>query len=158
MLEFQRNNDSFHHQMELISPLSHRYYMEENLMKSIFIMLFVLFPVVAAAQNQNDMGKMMQALQEMQQCMAKVDQEELRKVEQESEKMEANVRALCAQGKRDQAQNEAIKFGKKIMKNPTLIQMKVCGEKAKGFVPEGTIEGMDGTFDTSESHVCDNMN
>ena len=126
-------------------------------MKSLFIMLFILFPVVAVAQNQDDMGKMMQALQEMQQCMAKVDQEELSKVGQESEKMEANIRALCTQGKRDQAQSEAIKFGKKMMKNPTLIQMKVCAEKAKGFVPEGTIDGMDGAFDTSGSHVCDNI-
>jgi protein tyrosine phosphatase (PTP) superfamily phosphohydrolase (DUF442 family) len=132
--------------------------MEEKLMKSFIIMLFMLFPVVATAQNQNDMGKMMQALQEMQQCMAQVDQEELRKFEQESEKMEANVRALCAQGKRDQAQNEAIKFGEKMMTNPTLIQMKECGEKAKGLVPEGTIEGRDDAFDPSESHVCDNIN
>ena len=129
-------------------------------MKSIAILLFMLFPVVAAAQDQNDMAKMMQALQEMQQCMAKVDQEELRKFEQESEKMETKLKTLCGQGNRDEAQNVAIKFGKKMMTNPALVQMKECGEMAQGFVPEGAMggaEGMDEIFDPSKSHVCDNM-
>jgi len=131
-------------------------------MKSIVIILFILFPVIATAQNQNmqsiDTEKMMQALQEMQQCMTKVDQEELRKFGQESEKMEARLQALCNRGDRDKAQNEAIKFSKKMMTNPTLIQMKECSEMAKGFVPQGTMEGMDEPFDPSKKHVCDNIN
>ncbi|SEA80155.1 hypothetical protein SAMN05660420_03233 [Desulfuromusa kysingii] len=126
-------------------------------MKSIVILLFLLFPVVAAAQDQPDMGKMMEALQEMQQCMATVDQEELRIFEQEAEEMEAMLQSLCQQGKRDQAQKEAIKFGKKTMKNPTLIKMQKCGEMAQGFVPEGAIEGMNDSFDPSKNHVCDDF-
>jgi hypothetical protein len=128
----------------------------------IGMMLFLLFPVVAAAQNPNmqniDMEKMMQAVQEMQQCMAKVDQGELKKLEQETEEMEAEFRTLCEQGKRDKAQNEAIKFSKKLMTNPTLMQMKECAEITKGFVPEGAMEGDDEIFDPSKDHVCDDMN
>ena len=131
-------------------------------MRIVAIMLFLLFPGVAAAQNPNmqdvDMGKMMQAVQEMQQCMVKVDQRELRKLEQETKEMEAEFRALCGQGERDKAQKEAIRFSKKMMMNPTLMQMKECGEITKGFVPEGAMEEQDETFDSSKDHVCDDMN
>ena len=135
-------------------------------MKSIdkFMLLCVLFPVAAAAQNQNpnmqgmDMGKLMQAMEEMQQCMAKVDQEELRKLEAEGEEMERELRKLCEQGNRDKAQKEAIKYSKKMMKNPALVQMKECTEITKGLMPEGSMpEEEDFGFDPSrDGHVCDN--
>jgi len=130
-------------------------------MRIIVILLFLMLPVIAAAQNPNmqdiDMEKMMQAMQEMQQCMTRVDQGELRKLEKETEGMEAELRSLCEQGKRDKAQEEAITFSKKMIKNPTLIQMKECGEIIKDFVPEGTMEE-DEIFDPSKGHVCDDMN
>ncbi len=131
-------------------------------MRIVAIMLFLLFPAVAAAQSPNmqgvDMGKMMQAMQEMQQCMVKVDQGELRKLEQETKEKEAEFRALCEKGERDKAQEEAIKFSKKMMANPALVQMKECGEITKDFVPEGAMEEQDETFDPSKDHVCDDMN
>ena len=130
-------------------------------MKIIVAVLCLLFPVAAVAQNPNmqgvDMGKMMQMMQEMQQCMEKVDQEELRKLEQESEEMEAELKALCEKGKRKKAQNKAIKYSKKMMKNPALVQMKKCGEITKGLVPEGSSpsKSFEDEFDFSNKHVCD---
>lgn len=129
--------------------------------KIIVIALCFLFPVAVAAQNQNpnmqgkDMEKLMQA---MQQCMEKVDQEELRKLEEEGEKFEREIRELCAQGKRDKAQKQAIRYSKMMKKNPTLIQMKECGEIAKGLMPEGSMpEQEEFDFDPSKEHVCDDM-
>lgn len=132
-------------------------------MKSIVMLLCLLFPVAAAAQNPNmqgvDMQKLMQAMQEMQQCMAKVDKEELRKLEQESDEMEMELRKLCEEGKRDKAQDKAIKYSKKIMKNPALVQMKECGEITKGLMPEGSMPEQEEEFDfdPSKGHVCDDM-
>lgn len=131
-------------------------------MRIITILLFLLFPVVAAAQNPNmqnvDVEKMMQKMQEMQQCMAKVDQDELRKLQQEAREMEAEFRVLCKQGERDKVQKEAIKFSKKMMTNPAMKKMKECGEITKGLVPEGAKEDKDEYFDPSKGHVCDDMN
>lgn len=129
-------------------------------MRIFVTILCLLFPVTAAAQNPNmegvDMGKMMQLMQEMQQCMAKVDQAELRKLEAESEKMSEELKALCEKGKRDKAQKKAIKYSKKMMKNPALVQMQKCGEITKGLIPQGAEQpSLQEEFDFSNKHVCD---
>lgn len=132
-------------------------------MKKIAVsIVFIFIAFVPAAQGQNfneaDMQNIMQAMQKVQECMAKVDQEELRKLEEEGEKFDKEVRELCEQGKRDKAQKMAIKFSKKVMKNPALIQMKECGEITKGLMPEGSMpEEEEYEFDPSKGHVCDDM-
>ncbi len=127
-------------------------------MKIIVTILFLMFPVIATAQNQamngGDMGQMMQLIQEMQQCMAKVDQAELEALEKQSEEMGAELEALCNNGKRKKAQKKAVAYGKKLMKNPALVQMKKCGELTKGFLPEDA-PSFDDDFDFSDRHVCD---
>ncbi|MCL7488677.1 MAG: hypothetical protein M8357_10960 [Desulfobulbaceae bacterium] len=128
-------------------------------MKTIVTIFFLLLPVAASAQNQGmngvDMGQMMMLMQEMQECMAKVDQAELEALEQRSEEMEAEITALCDQGKRDAAQKKAIAYGKEMMKNPAMIQMKECGEITRGLVPEESMPSMEDDFDFSDGHVCD---
>lgn len=130
-------------------------------MKIVVTVLCLLFPCVAAAQNPNmqgmDMGKLMQAMQEMQQCMAKVDRGELQKLEAEGEEFSREIEELCKQGKRDKAQKKAIKYSKQIMKNPALKQMKKCTEITKDLMPEGS-SGADESFDFDpdrDGHVCD---
>ena len=128
-------------------------------MKTITIILFLIFPVVATAQDQamggGDMGGMMQMMQEMQQCMAKVDQSELETLEQESEKIGNEIETLCQQGKRKKAQKKAIAYGKKVMKNPAMVQMEKCGEITKGLLPESATSSFEEEFDYSDHHVCD---
>ena len=131
-------------------------------MKVLVTLLCLLFPVAAAAQSPNmqgvDMNKLMQAMQEMQECMAKVDQGELQKLEAEGEEFSREIEELCKQGKRDKAQKKAIKYSKQIMKNPALKQMKECGEITKGLMPEGSMpEQEEYGFDPSDGHVCDDM-
>ena len=127
--------------------------------KSIVIILFLMFPVAATAQNQGmngaDMGKMMQLMQEMQQCMAKVDQAELEALEKQSEKLGEELEALCKNGKRKKAQKKAVAYGKKVMKNPALVQMRKCGEITKGLIPDDSMSSFDDEFDFSNRHVCD---
>lgn len=131
-------------------------------MRIIAIVLFVLFPIIAFAQSTNmqnmNAGNMGNMMQEMQKCMSKVDQEEIKKLEQETDRMEAKFRTLCEQGKKDEAQEEAIKFGKKMMNNSAMVQMKECSEIAKRFVPKGAMKDDDETFDPEKHHVCDDIN
>jgi hypothetical protein len=100
---------------------------------------------------------MIQAIQKMQQCMATIDQGELKKLEQKAEEIDTELRDLCGQGERGQAQAEAVKFSKKMKHNPVLIQMNECSEITKGFVPEGTMKKRGELFDPSNGHVCDGM-
>ncbi len=129
-------------------------------MKLILTIILIIIPYSAIAQNDDmqgaDMQKMMQGMQKMQECMANVDQAELQNMESEAEEFSAEIQALCDQGKRSKAQKKAIKYSKKIMKNPAMKQMQKCGEMANEFIPahlqESTVEE---EFDFSNKHVCD---
>ena len=81
------------------------------------------------------MQKMMQQMQQAQACMAGVDQSELKKFEQRTNQMEASVKALCASGKRDEAQQEAIAFGREVASTPTMQKMQECGKMMQGAMP-----------------------
>ena len=133
-------------------------------MKIIIAILFLVFPVVVSAQNQGpsevEMKKIGQAMQEMMQCMAKIDQSELAALEEKSEQFGQEIEELCTQGNRSKAQKKAIAYGKEMMKNPALIQMTECGEINKKYgLPqdEDTTSTMDSEFDFSKHHVCDEL-
>lgn len=129
-------------------------------MKRIVAVLTVLLlPFAAAAQNmmgmdQAEMQKYMQMMQEMQACMEKVDQTELDALEKRSEEFNAEIDALCAQGKRDQAQAKAIAFSKEMADNPAVQQMKKCTEKFVDMMPKEERSFME-DFDATERHICD---
>jgi competence protein ComGC len=127
-------------------------------MKIFVLSLIFLLPLPAVAQNfqnmnQEDMQKMMQQMQKVQQCMEAVDQQKLAELQIRAEKTVGDIDSLCAQGKKDQAQQMAISFGKEMAEDPTMKQMKKCGEMAEGALPD-----MAGMFDESKlsgGHVCD---
>ena len=130
-------------------------------MRIIVSILFLLAPVVVSAQNNQNMNEaglqnMMQLMQEMQVCMEKVDQSALEGLEKRSEEMEAEIKALCDQGKNKKAQKKAIAYGKEMIDNPALKQMRKCGEITKGLLPEGAIPGpsFEDEFDFSKGDVC----
>lgn len=128
-------------------------------MKIILTLLILLFPVTVTAQNQgmdaNGMAQMMQLMQEMEKCMAQVDQAAMQSFEKEGEQLSVELEQLCDQGDRKKAQKKAIAFGKKVLKNPAIIQMKKCGELAKGLIPDEAALSFDDEFDFSKIHVCD---
>ena len=82
--------------------------------------LMVVFPAVVFAQNfqnmtEQDMQRMMELAQKMQACMEQVDQAQLAQLEQRSKEFEAELKALCDAGKRDEAQKKAMAYGKEMM-------------------------------------------
>ena len=129
-------------------------------MKTFFILVALLIPAIALAQNpgamnQPNMQNMMQVMQQVQECMAGIDESKLQELQVKSEKMGKEIKGLCSQGKRDKAQKAAIAYGKEISSDPTLKQMQKCGEMAQGALPMmGNVE----TYDEkkyADKHVCD---
>ena len=132
-------------------------------MKISVIVLLLLLPAAALAQNyqnyegmnEQDMQKMMQQMQKMQTCMEDVDQEKLNQLEQRSQQIDAELKALCAEGKRDEAQAKAISFGKEFENDPTLQTMRKCSAMMEGMVPEMPYMETVEDKDYSGDHVCD---
>jgi hypothetical protein len=130
-------------------------------MKRLLMTIFLLSPAAALAQgmDQQDMQNMMPQMQEMAVCMQAVDMNEIKALEKDTEKFEAEMKGLCKDGKRDEAQEKAIEFSKKMMASPALTAMRKCTEKMaasmKGMMPNMDPEEM--AIDYSKHHVCDEI-
>ena len=130
-------------------------------MKRLLITICLLSPVTALAQdmNQQDMQNMMAQMQEMAVCMQTVDQNEVKALEKDTKKFEAEMKGLCKDGKRDEAQEKAVEFSKKMLNSPALKTMRNCTEKMsasmKGMMPNMDPEEM--AKDYSNRHVCDEI-
>jgi len=131
-------------------------------MKKLAITLLCLTPIISFAQNpmgmsEGDMQKMMQQMQEAQACMEKIDQSELEVLEKKAEKFEAEIKSLCASGKRDAAQERAMVYIKEIVNSSAVKEAKRCGEMMKGMM-QGMMQDvpfMNQDKDYSSQHVCD---
>ena len=132
-------------------------------MKISAIVLLLLMPMVTVAQNyqnmsEEDMQKMMQQMQKMQSCMQNIDQAKLKAIDQRSSQLLAKIDSLCASGKRDEAQQTAISYGKEMAKDPTMQAMRKCSEMMSGEMMQGMMPKtplMDLDKDLSSRHVCD---
>ena len=133
------------------------------------ICLLIFFPVVVFAQKQPgmppnmtmdmqemqrnmqqmDMGKMQEAMS----CMKKIDQSALEGLKKEGEKIKAEVGTLCKSGKRNEAQEKAMAYGKEMMSRPELVKMRECGKMMAGMMPKMPFERIE--KETKNSHVCD---
>jgi type II secretory pathway component PulJ len=129
-------------------------------MKPATAILALLLPVTASAQNyqgmsEQDMQNMMQQMQEMQTCMQDIDQSRLEAFEQRATRAEAEVKSLCASGKRDAAQQEAIAFAREVSSDPDIQKMRKCTENMQDMMPRMPYMDQASEPDTSANHVCD---
>lgn len=129
-------------------------------MKTAVILAALLIPGAVLAQNpqnmnQGNMQNMMQVMQQVQECMASIDEAKVQELQVRTEKMSEEIKTLCSQGERDKAQSTAIAFAREMSSDPTLTQMRKCGEMAQGALP---MMGEMKTYDEKEyadRHVCD---
>lgn len=122
--------------------------------------LLSVFALAAQAQNpagmsDADMEKMMQGMQAMHECMANLDQAALEQFGKEGEQMNAEVKALCADGKRDEAQARAMEYGKKVANDPTMKAMAECGKKMQNAMPQMQASSAPTPEELQNRHVCD---
>ena len=116
-----------------------------------------LAPVAAMAAPQmsdEQMQQMMQNAQQMQDCMGQIDEADMQAFEDKAEAMDKEIKALCAAGKRDEAQAKAMAYGKEMAASPTMKAMKQCGDMAMKMMPPAAtaMTGASGAHD-----VCDDQ-
>ena len=131
------------------------------------IYLLILFPVVVFAQEQPgmpmDMEKMQRNMQQMDMgkiqkamaCMKNIDRSALEGLKEKGEKMKAEVDSLCKNGKRDEAQDKAMAYGKEMMSRPELMKMRECGKMMAGMLPKMPFEDLEEMG--KDRHVCDDF-
>jgi hypothetical protein len=134
-------------------------------MKLSITILLLLLPVSVFAQNypgagaggmsQTDMQNMMEKAQEMQLCMQGLDQSKLQQLEPQARQFEAEIKALCSSGKRDEAQDEAISFAREMRDDPDIQKIRECSEHMSGMLPQMPFMDQADNTDSSSSHVCD---
>lgn len=122
------------------------------------LLLSVLcMPLVSFAENglmsDEQMQQMMEGAGKMQECMAKVDQKAMDALTAKGEKVNAEIKKLCAAGKRDEAQKKAMDYGKEMAASKEMQAMQKCGAMAQGMMPQHPGPG-DGK---KPGHVCDGM-
>ena len=123
------------------------------------ILMLAFVPSFAIAQSNSgmseDMMKMMEQAQKAQACMQNIDTSEFEKIEQEGRKMEAQIKSLCADGKRDEAQDQAIAYSRKMMSLPAMKQLRECSEMLRGMIPKMPFDNFEEEF--KNKHICDEM-
>ena len=126
--------------------------------KSKGLMLLALFPaaaVMAAPQMSDEqMQQMMQNAQQMQDCMSHVDEGAMQAFEDRADQMDKEIKALCAAGKRDEAQAKAMAYGKEMAESSTMKAMKQCGDMAMKMIPSAATAV---TGASASHHVCDDQ-
>jgi hypothetical protein len=119
--------------------------------------ILILFPIVAFAQgNPNmppNMPMDMEQMQKAMACMKNLDRSSFEGLEREGKKMEADVGALCRSGKRDEAQDKAMAYGKEIMNRPEMKKMRECSKMMAGMMPKMPFENLE--EESKNRHICD---
>lgn len=125
--------------------------------RSIAVVAFcALAPLASAQTGEADQQRMMmQGMQQMQECMAKLDMAAMERMSKEAEAMNAQVAELCAAGERDAAQDAAMAFGMKMAKEPNMQAMAECAKKAQGSMPPMQASGAPTVEELKNRHVCD---
>jgi hypothetical protein len=103
--------------------------------------------------DAGQMQQLMEQAREMQSCMARVSPAQMTALQRKGEEMAAAIDALCSAGKRDEARERAIAYGKEMALAPELLEMRRCGESVRAMLPNFLPADPDGTV--AGGHVCD---
>ena len=129
-------------------------------MKKTIITLSLLIPVVSFAQTSPDMSSaymqdIMKSIEEMETCMQAIDEKKMDALKDDSVRVGEEVTALCKDGKRSQAQEKAVSYGKKMLNDATMKAMIKCNEPMKGIMKATPIIPFDANAEIKDKHVCD---
>ena len=117
----------------------------------VVIFLSLIFVSVCSADSMAEM-------QQMADCMTKIDQQKLQALEKQGMEFMEKVRELCSQGERDQAERLAIDYHKKMENDPTVKALDKCSEGFKAFSMNGLPGQEDEDKDVGEGgHICDEL-
>jgi len=100
-----------------------------------------------------DMQKALEQANIIQACLAKVDQDELQALKSQADAMTNEVRAICAAGKRSEAQAIAIMYGKQLLDEPVAKELQAC-VGIDLAIPQTAWARLD-SGESGKAHVCD---
>jgi len=123
----------------------------------VFILLLPISALAGGGMSQDQIQKMMQQALGLQECMQNIDQTEMQAYEQRARQMEAETKALCASGKRDEAMKKAISFGQEVSNSKAMQELAKCGEGMKGVLPNVITAAQDDEPDNKPRHLCDEL-
>jgi hypothetical protein len=126
-------------------------------MKNSLIAVALLMAAPLYAQDFSNMDQaqiegFMKQAQAMQVCMADIDQQELDALRVEGEKMSSDIQALCKAGKRDEAQAKAVTYGKQMVNEPIMQELKECAGMASMMIPQAMWAELEN--EDTQAHVC----
>jgi type II secretory pathway component PulJ len=126
-------------------------------MNRSLISALLLLSTSAVAQNpqmnQQQMQAMMGQMQEVQKCLQQVDQARMEALGERAQKMDAEIKKLCAEGKRDEAMETALTFGREMSSDPDMKLMRKCTEGMEGMMPQ--MPYADSPKELGGGHICD---
>ena len=103
--------------------------------------------------NPEQMKQLMQQVQQMQDCMSRVDQQAMEEIGKKSQAMEAEIKSLCQANQRSEAQSTAIRFGLSMSQDENIKIAKECGKMAMGMLPK--MDYPTSEKDLKDRHICD---
>ncbi|MES9991941.1 MAG: hypothetical protein ABW098_08310 [Candidatus Thiodiazotropha sp.] len=132
----------------------------QSLSYSVFaLMLLTQTAQAAPGMNEQQMQQMMLNAEKAQKCFSKFKQEDFEELEAMGKKMESDIKALCAAGKRDEAMSTAMKYSKQMHSDPKMKEIRKCGELMQGATAGMPQAYMPPTEEEQEEggHICDDM-
>ncbi len=122
----------------------------------VFALLGIGVAPLGAAQgmDQAQMQQMMENAQKMQACMSDIDQSAMQEMAREAQTFQAEIKALCAAGKRKQAMSDAMAYGKRVNASPEMKKMRGCQKYMQGMMPDIAAHVPDPAT-LADSHICD---
>lgn len=128
-------------------------------MRNTVFFLILLLPLTSFAQNYHsmDQAEIENLFQDIEtkygSCMENIDEEKMQEFEQRSQEFDNEVKALCAAGKRDEAEKKAAAFGKEIASDPIMQQIQKCNKMMESMLSKMDYNLKDADID--DRHVCD---
>ena len=117
-----------------------------------------------APANQPDARQMMEAMQEMQACMAGVDRAALQRLQAQAERAQGEIRSLCRSGNEAAAQGRALQLSREMVADPTLKKMQACLARlpqlpmAQALSPLSRVPLADDADEGAKRSLCERVN
>jgi hypothetical protein len=93
-------------------------------------------------------------LTEGQKCMGQMPEGQLQELQERGAHITNQIKSLCAQGDRTEAQRYASSQGEIFMKDPAIVKLRGCSEKLVQSMRSMLVEA---TSPDSNQHVCDGV-
>jgi len=128
-------------------------------MRLIYIVYLSLFVSTCFAEAEMNEEQMELQAKKIEECFSKIDPSSFDALQKKGEAMQEEIRSLCAAGKRDEAMDVGMKYGKEISTSPEMKELHECsklmqsmmGNMPKPYMPPSVVESGDG------GHICDDM-